>query len=156
MKKLIFFLLLSVSCWSQTTGFVARHKNLVWENVVITNETNIPALIARHPRLAITSSNKTLHKGTGTLFKNTCPGASAFMDFEFSFDFEIEAGDGKYRVTVSNLVYHTVKGKKTAAEKYFLEKGLLKHDEISNKDLNCLDAYLNRIFTMTQLYKNKM
>ncbi len=156
MKTLILFLLFSVSCWSQTNGFATRHKSLVWENVVITNETNIPELLSRHPRLKITSSSGSVYKGTGSLIKNTCPGTSAFMENEFSFDFEIELSEGKYRITVMDIVYVQPKGKKVAAEKYFLDKGAMKHDEISKADLNCLDVYFNRIFTMTAVYKNKM
>ncbi|WP_294819375.1 hypothetical protein [uncultured Flavobacterium sp.] len=155
MKKLILFLLFSASCWSQANGFIVRQKKLVWESVVITSETNIPELVSKHSRLTIASSDKSLHKGKGAHFKNTCPGASAFMDQEFSFDFEIEEGDGKYRVTISNIVYHD-KNKQAGAERYFIEKSALKQDEASSLNLGCLDFYLNRLFTMTSVYKNKM
>lgn len=155
MRKIIFLMLFSVHCWAQSDGFAMRNKNLVWENVIISSETNIPGLIERHPRLKITSSNKSVYKGTGSHVKNTCPGVSAFMENELSFNFEIELGDGKYRVTVSDLVYHTGKSKATA-EKLLLEKGGLKQDATTKTDLDCLGAYFNRIFAMTMVYKNKM
>ncbi|AWH85852.1 hypothetical protein HYN59_12390 [Flavobacterium album] len=147
----------STTCWSQATNFIARKKNLVWENVVISDQANIPELISKHPRLTVTSSNNSVYKGKGTLIKNTCPNTSPFMENEFSFDFEIEPGEGKYRVTVSNIVYSHAKSKNTtAAEKYFLEKGNLKQDTQSKTDLECLSLYFSRIFTMTMVYKNKM
>jgi hypothetical protein len=156
MKSILLFLLLSLSCWSQTTAFTVRKKALVWENVVITNETGIPELISRHSRLAITSSDKSVHKGKGTLLKCNCAGSPEFMHNDFSFDFEIELGEGKYRITVSDIVYIPAKGKKTTAEKYFLEKGTLKDDEATKTGLACIDAYFNRIFSNTEAYKNKM
>lgn len=156
MKSVLLFLFLSLSCWSQTTGFSVRKKALLWEDVIMINETGIPDLISKHSRLTITSSNKSVYKGKGTLLKCNCAGSPEFMENDFSFDFEIELGAGKYRITVSDIVYIPAKGKKTAAEKYFLEKGTLKDDEAAKTGLACIDAYFNRIFTNTQTYKNKM
>ncbi len=42
MKFFLFFFLFSLSCWSQANDFSVRHKELIWENVIITNETGIP------------------------------------------------------------------------------------------------------------------
>ncbi|MEL1244605.1 hypothetical protein AAEO56_10060 [Flavobacterium sp. DGU11] len=157
MRKILLLLLFSASCWSQANNFVARQKNLVWENVVISDQANIPELLAKHPRLTITSSKNAVYKGKGSHIKNICPDTSPFMEDEVSFDFEIEPGDGKYRVTVFNIVYTQGKTKTTtAAEKYFLEKGILKQDAQSKKDFECLGIYFSRIFTMTMIYKNKM
>ena len=156
MKFFLFFFLFSLSCWSQANDFSVRHKELIWENVINTNETGIPERIARHSRLSIISSDKSIYKGKGSLLKSNCPGSPEFMQNDFSFDFEIETGAGKYRITVYNIVYHTAKGKETAAEKYFLSKGVLKNDEATKTGLNCIDAYFNRIFTNTLAYKNKM
>lgn len=156
MKSIILFLLiLPFSGHAQVSSFVAADSSLIWENIFITNESNIPALIARHPRLEVISSSNNVYKGKGTLVKNTCPGTSSFMDNEFSFDFEIETGEGKYRVTVTSIIYH--KNKKTVgAEKYFTDKGAIKTGKGVQKDLECLDAFFNRLFTRTMLYKNRM
>ncbi len=156
MKKILLLLLFSMSCWSQTHNFEARNKELVWENVIVSNATGIPELLSKHTRLTITSSNNPLYKGKGSQLKNNCPGTAAFMESEFSFDFEIEVSAGKYRVTVSNLMYHPAKESTVTAGKYFLEKGTLKQDAATKAGLNCIDAYLNRIFTNMQVYKNKM
>jgi len=160
MKRIVLVIILFVSLAvsAQSNSFIASNNKLVWENVFISNETNIPSLIARHTRLKITSFTATVYKGTGNDLRNTCPGASAFMKDDFSFDFEIEISDGKYRVTVSNLVFKKAKkkaGKKTAAETYFIKDGDIIINDVIATDLTCLDSYFNKIFTMTAVYKNR-
>jgi len=156
MKSFILLLLLfTIGSRAQVSGFVVSDNMLIWENIFITSESNIPALIGRHPRLEVISSANNIYKGKGVLVKNTCPGTSSFMDNEFSFDFEIETGEGKYRVTVANIVYHKNK-RNIGAEKYFLTKGAVKAGKSNQKDLECLETYLNRLFTNTMLYKNRM
>ena len=104
-------------------------SKVVWENVFISSETNIPNVIARHSRLKVTSSADNVYKGRGIDVRNTCPGTSSFFKDDLSFDFEIELRDGKYRVTITNMVY-SKKFKKqkivTPAEKYFLSDEFLK------------------------------
>lgn len=159
MKKLILLILMfvSLSGMCQVNSFMISNDKLIWENVFISSEANIPNTISRHVRLKITSSDGTIYKGTGTDIKNTCPGTSDFMKdgFSFSFNFEIELSEGKYRVTISNLVF-SKSNKKTEAEKYFIENGLLKKDGKIEADLTCLDNYFNKIFTVTAIYKNRL
>lgn len=152
---IIFFVSLSV--YGQSNSFLASNNKVVWENVFITNEAKIPELIARHSRLKIVSSDQNIYKGTATEMRNSCPETSAFMKDAFSFDFEIEISDGKYRVTVTNIVFTKNKGKQaknTTAESYFIKNGELQTTGTLTADLNCLDTYFNRIFN-TGLYKNR-
>ena len=163
MKKIVFVLLLlfcSLSGFSQANSFIVSNEKLIWENVFISDETNIPAIIARHVRLKITSTQGGVYKGTGTQLKNTCPGTSDFLKDEFSFDFEIELREGKYRVTISKLIFLKKIGKGKpeqlmGAEKALVINGELKQDDKTMHDILCLDNYFNKIFTMTSSYKNR-
>ena len=158
MKKIILILLFSFSCYSQATNFIVSKEKLVWENVFISNETNIPGIIARHSRLTIFSSANTIYTGKATDLKNTCPGTSDFIKDDLSFNFEIELRDGKYRVTISNLVFcNKVKDKKinTPAEKYFIEKSSLKPGTVMQTDLGCLENYFIKLFSARMTYKNR-
>ena len=160
MKKIALFILffVSLAATAQSNSFTVSNNKLVWENVFISNEANIPTLVARHTRLKITSSNTAIFKGTGTELRNSCPGTSAFLKGSFSFDFEIEVSDGKYRVTITNLIFNKTKkkgSKNTNAEVYLIKDGNLLSDETAQADLTCLDNYFNKIFTMTMLYKNR-
>ncbi|TRW24408.1 hypothetical protein FMM05_11285 [Flavobacterium zepuense] len=162
MKKIALLLLLlcSLSGFSQANSFIISNEKLIWENVFISEETNIPAIISRHVRLKITSSEGGVYKGTGTELKNTCPGTSDFLKDDFSFDFEIELREGKYRVTISNLIFLKKTAKKKhaqpmGAEKFLTDKGVIKSGGKSDADLLCLDNYFNKIFSMTTAYKNR-
>jgi len=162
MKKIVLMLLLlySISGFSQANSFIVSNEKLIWENVFISEEANIPAIISRHVRLKITSSEGSLYKGIGTDLKHTCPGTSDFLKDDFSFDFEIELREGKYRVTVSNLIFIKKNGRKSpaqtlGAEKFLTDKGEIKQGGRSEADLICLDDYFNKIFTMTTAYKNR-
>lgn len=157
MKKVLFFLLFSVSCFAQVNNFYAKNNTLVWENVIISDQNNIPELIQRHPRLSITPG--TSYKGKGTEIRHTCEGCSSYMDNEFSFDFEIKLSEGKYSVTVYNLVYKLMPQKNNlkktvTADSIILKNGAVRKD--INEDLACLDRYFNKIFSMTRVYKNKL
>jgi hypothetical protein len=160
MKKMVFLLLFSVSCFAQVNNFIVKNNSLIWETVFISNETNIPQLLQRHPRLNVISSENNIYKGTGTEIRNTCPGASAFMDNEFSFDFEIELREGKYRVTITNIKF-TLSGnskKKPAvknAENYLVENGAVKAGEATQQDLMCFETFFNRLFTVSMSFRNK-
>lgn len=154
MGKYILLLFISINCFSQNASFGINNKKLFWENVYISNEANIPQLIKRHSKLKIDSTSKSIYKGHATALKNTCEGASAYLDNEFSFNFEIELREGKYRVTITKLVfYETSKNKAVGSEVYFTENGVIKQDVY--KDLECLESYFNRIFSFTTLYKSK-
>lgn len=155
MKSLVFFLLLSIQAFCQTNNFSVKGSSLIWENVFISNETNISAVLAKHPRLKIDSTAGKLHKGNAVKIKNTCPETSLFMNDEISFDFEIEESTGKYRVTVTNIKF-TNKGKSKNAESYLIEKGAIKTGSIVQNDIECIENYLNRTFTLTQILNNKM
>ncbi|KGO88566.1 hypothetical protein Q765_01270 [Flavobacterium rivuli WB 3.3-2 = DSM 21788] len=160
MKKIFFVVLflLSVTCFAQETNFLVSDSKVVWENVFISSETNIPNVIARHSRLKITSSADNIYKGKGIDVRNTCPGTSDFFKDDLSFDFEIELRDGKYRVTITNMVYSKkIKKQKTVtpAEKYFLTDDALKTGEAANVDFTCLENYFTKLFSMTMVYKNK-
>lgn len=160
MKKIFFLVMLSfsLSCFAQETNFLVSDNKVVWENVFISNETNIPNVIARHSRLKITSSADNVYKGKGIDVRNTCPGTSDFFKDDLSFDFEIELRDGKYRVTITNMFFcKKVKRQKvlTPAEKYFLADDVLKSGEVATVDFTCLENYFTKLFSMTMVYKNK-
>ena len=161
MKKLFLIALLlsySIGCVAQSNSFTTDNDKLIWENVFISSETNIPNLIARHTRLKITSVANAVYRGYGTDVRNTCPGTSDFLKDDFSFNFEIEPRDGKYRVTITNIIFSKkVKTKKsaTASEKLLLEKGALKTGTKAEADFTCLENYFTKIFSMTSLYKNR-
>ncbi len=159
MKKVLFFLLFSVSCLAQVNNFYAKNNTLVWENVIISDQDNIPELIQRHPRLSIISVSGTSYKGKGAEIRHTCEGCSSYMDNELSFDFEIRLSEGKYSVTVSNLIYKSVPQKESlkkieTADNIILKNGSIRED--IDEDLNCLDRYFSKIFSMTRVYKNKL
>jgi len=160
MKRFFFIVLFSfsLSCLAQESNFLVSDNKVVWENVFISSETNIPNVIARHTRLKITSSANNVYKGRGIDVRNTCPGTSSFFKDDLSFDFEIELRDGKYRITISNMVFSKkIKKTKTAtpAEKYFLADEVLKTGEEANVDFTCLENYFTKLFSMTMVYKNK-
>jgi len=160
MKKIFFIALFSfsLSCLAQETNFLVSDSKVVWENVFISSETNIPNVIARHTRLKIISSADNIYKGKGIDVRNTCPGTSGFFKDDLSFDFEIELRDGKYRVTVTNMVFSKkVKKQKmqTPAEKYFLTDEVLKTGGENTVDFTCLENYFTKLFSMTMVYKNK-
>lgn len=160
MKKFLLIVLFSFSLsgFAQENNFLVSSSKLIWENVFISSETNIPNLIARHSRLKITSANDAIYKGKGIDVRNTCPGTSDFLKDDLSFDFEIELRDGKYRVTITNLLF-AKKNKKqkatTPGEKYLLSEGEVKTDDITNADLICLENYFTKLFSMNTAYKSK-
>lgn len=157
MGRYFLFLLLSISCFSQNTSFGVKSNKLFWENVYISNEANITQLIKRHSKLKIDSVSKNIYKGHAIGLKNTCENASANLNNEFNFDFEIEVREGKYRVTITKLVFKQPgkanRYKKTESEAYYIENGTIKPSGV--KDLECLEGYFNRIFSFTTLYKSK-
>jgi hypothetical protein len=80
------------------------------------------------------------------------------MKDAFSFDFEIEVSDGKYRVTITNLVFKKLKAKTAkakTAENYFIKEGKLITEKQVQAALTCLDTYFNKIFSATTVYKNR-
>lgn len=154
MKKLALIIVMSLITSitiAQSTGFVAMGGKLVWENVFISNEANIQSLISRHSRLKIISAKGQVYKGVATGVSSSCEGTSKNLKSEYGFDFEIEKSDGKYRVTVTNLHFKN----KATAEKYYIASGTIKASVINNADLACIDAYLNKLFSMTFSYKNR-
>lgn len=157
MKKMFVFILFTVTCWSQSNNFLLKDNKLIWENVYITNQENIAALISNHPQLQINSVSGNIYKGTGTKMKIICDGTSSFMDNDLSFTFEIEVRDGKYRVSVYDMVYtKSGKKKKIYPEKYIVKNGAIKPAKEAVNDLACLDSYFNKIFTLALVYKNKL
>jgi len=156
MGKYFLLLFFTINCFSQSTSFGVRNEKLFWENVYISNESNIPQLIKRHSKLKIDSVSKNIYKGHATALKNTCEAASANLNNEFNFNFEIELREGKYRVTISNLEF-IIKGNKSKktvdSELYYVDNGIIKPS--SKEDFECLESYFNRIFSFTALYKSK-
>jgi len=160
MRKIFFtvLFLFSFSCFAQGNNFIVENEKLVWENVFISSETNIPNLIGRHSRLKIISSDGALYRGKGIELRNTCPGTSDFLKEDYSFDFEIELRDGKYRVTITNIVF-SKKAKKpkstVAAESYFFESGKIKQDAVTTANLACVETYITKLFSPIMAYKSK-
>lgn len=148
----------SIGCMAQSNNFVASNNKVIWENVFISSETNITNLLARHTRLKITSANGDIYKGQGVNLRNTCPGTDDFLKDDFNFNFEIEVREGKYRVTISDIVFSKkAKGKKnsTPSEKYLLDTTELKAGEKAEADFTCLENYFIKLFSATTIYKNR-
>ena len=154
--KIFLFLLfvVSQSVFAQVENFAVPDKKLVWENVYISNEANIPQLVERHSSLRIVSQSGNIFKGTASAVKCSCAESSSLLDNTFSFDFEIELREDKYRVTLTNFVFSDGKKAKSGIIPY-IKKNALKSDEKTKSDLSCLNNYFNRIFSMTVYYKNK-
>ncbi|MGV3459166.1 MAG: hypothetical protein ACO1N9_01800 [Flavobacterium sp.] len=159
MKYLVLLFLFALPGYAQSTGFTIRENGVVWENVYVTDEADVAAILERHPGLTITSQKGNIYTGTATNIKNSCPGSTpALVDAKMNFNFEIEKSAGMYRVTIKKIrVLPTGKNKKAAyAEQYFIEKGELKSGAQTATDLSCLEAMFNRMFTATNLLKNKL
>lgn len=161
MRKFTFFIflfLISISGFSQATGFAVANNQLVWENVFVSNEMNVPSLIGRHSKMKIVSSDGTIYKGVAKdILISSCTDASKIFKYGVNFSFEIELSDGKYRVTVSDIIFNNQKkGKtKTPAEKSFVVSGKTKSTVEAVNDLTCLETYFNKVFTMMVIYKNR-
>ncbi|OYQ31885.1 hypothetical protein CHU92_15440 [Flavobacterium cyanobacteriorum] len=155
MKALLVTLLFIATCHAQEHNFVISNKAVVWENVFISNEANVPLLLKRHPRLSISSAEGKIYKGIGSLIRNTCKGSSAYTGNEFSFNFEVQVSSGKYRVSVYNIRYNLPNNQDQNLENYFIENNVLKDDPQSKLDIQCLNNYFNRIFSSPQVFKNK-
>lgn len=153
-----FLLLLIIICqhnYAQTENFAVLDKKLVWENVYISNETNIPQLVERHSSLKIVSQNGNLFKGVASFVKCNCADTSLLLDKPLNFNFEIELRGDKYRVTLTDFVFSAENKKRTKDNSSFIYKEDLKNNNQTRKDLSCLNNYFNRIFSMTVYYKNK-
>jgi hypothetical protein len=157
MKHLLLLLLFALPICAQNKAFTIRNNAVVWENVFVTNETNIASILEKHPSLTIQSDKDNIYKGIARNLKNSCPGTSeAFIDARYDFNFEIEKSAGMYRVTIFNLkILPTGKKQPLIAESFFIEKGEIKNTSQNQVDMQCLDAFFNRIFTATSLLKNK-
>jgi hypothetical protein len=157
----IFFTVLflfSLSCFAQGNNFIVENGKLVWENVFISSETNIPNIIGRHSRLKIITADGAVYRGKGIELRNTCPGTSDFLKDDYSFDFEIELRDGKYRVTITNIVFSKKLKKQktiTIAETYLFENSKIKTDAITAADLGCIENYITKLFSPIMAYKSK-
>ncbi|MXN89758.1 hypothetical protein GR160_00825 [Flavobacterium sp. Sd200] len=154
----IFLFLYSLSGIAQDNNFIVEKDKLVWENVFISTETNIPNIVGRHSRLKIISSEGLVYKGKAVELRNTCPGSSNLLKNDYSYDFEIELKEGKYRVTVSNIVfYKKVKKQKvvSTAESNFIENAKLKQDATTLADLTCIENYIVKLFSPIMAYKSK-
>jgi hypothetical protein len=157
MKKtllLIVCVLFTFSAFSQDTSFAVVNGKLVWEDVIISQETNIPAIVTRHSKLSITKVEGAVYKGKATGLTSSCSDASKILKNEYNFSFEIEMSEGKYRITITDIVFTGKGGGR--AEGFYIEKNP-RADELANNstDLTCLDAYFTKLFTMTSVYKTK-
>lgn len=157
MKHLLWLLFFALPVCAQTKAFTARNNTVIWENVFVTGETDVASILEKHPSLTITSHKGNKYKGVAKNVKNSCPGISeSFIDAQYNFSFEIERSAGMYSVTITKMkVISSVKNKTTNIETYLLEKGSIKTDTHTVTDLSCLDALFNRMFTATNILKNK-
>ena len=157
MKKIILLIICVLSTFSalsQDTNFSVLNGKLVWENVIISQEINIPAIVARHSNLTITGAEGSIYKGKATGLSSSCGNTSKILKNEYGFNFEIEMSEGKYRVTITNIVFAGKCGGR--AEGFYIDKLQGKRGHANaGADLTCLDAYFTKLFTMTRLYKTK-
>lgn len=158
MKYVLILFLFSITVYSQSTAFSVKGNGLVWENIYITTEADVAAILEKHPRLKITSHKGNIYSGTVLNNKNSCPGSSPqLVDAEMNFSFELEKSAGMYRVTITKMkILAAGKDKKSKpAESYFIQDGVINGKAQTTADLSCLDAMFNRMFTATNLLKNK-
>lgn len=156
-KLLIFLLFFAFQSRAQATGFAVIENKLVWENVFVSGHESIQALLSKRSRLKVVSAKGKVLKGTGKNIIYKCSDTSLVLSKGYGFVFEVELVDGKYRVTVSSILFNLKKGRKNiSAENHFLVDGKIKDDEASNADLTCLDSYLNRVFSSKSSVKNKL
>lgn len=155
MKKvlLLFIFFISFSKAFSQDNFVALDNKLVWETVFINNEPNIAGILQKHSKFKITEGKDGIYTGKAAKMSSNCDSQSKALNHEYDFDFEIEVSEGKYRVTITNIVFKGKGGAK--AEKFFLEKGEVKSTKAVEADLTCLDTYFTKLFSMTTVYKNK-
>lgn len=157
MKKvllLLVFLYFTHPSASQVSNFAVLNGKLVWENVIIAREDNIPAMIATHAKLSVAKVSDVLYRGKASGLTSSCDDTSNVLKNEYNFNFEIEMSDGKYRVTITDIVFSGKRGGK--AERFYTNR---RNDTLKtkgvNSDLSCLDAYFTKLFTMTGFYKTK-
>jgi len=145
----LMLLLLTAVGYCQSTGFVALDNKLVWENVFVYPVANVPAIVAKHGKLKIISTDGKLYKGRATGVMYRCSGCSAVFKYGYNFDFEIEVANDKYRVTISNVTFNNSRNgeTKTPAEKPFLQTGKIKQTADVVTDITCLDTFFNKIFS---------
>ena len=157
MKKtllLIVCVLFTFTAFSQDNSFAVVNGKLVWEDVIISQETNIPAIVTRHSKLSITKAEGAIYKGKATGLSSSCSDTSKILKNEYNFNFEIEMSEGKYRITITDVVFTGKGGGK--AEGFYIEKNSgMPELANNNADLACLDAYFTKLFTMTSVYKTK-
>lgn len=152
MKFCLFLILLfSVPVFSQANITVDKNS-LVWENVYISEDSNVADYLSRHPRLKIESNTGGLLKGKGSMLKSSCTDTGADSGY-ISFDFEMQPNGNKYRITVSNICFGSKKTVK--AETIFLNNGVLRTDARTVKSTECLESFFNRLFARAQVFKNK-
>nr|WP_322625846.1 hypothetical protein [uncultured Flavobacterium sp.] len=155
-KFLIILFLFALQGYAQATGFAVISNKVVWENVFVSDQQNISALIARHSRLKVTSTDGKVYKGVGKNIIYKCSDTSATLNKGYSFNFEVELVEGKYRVTITGIVFNTTgKTGKTQADAYFINDGKLKQDTLVVADMTCLEGYFNRIFSTSTTLKNR-
>ncbi|MFP9098375.1 hypothetical protein ACLI09_04915 [Flavobacterium sp. RHBU_24] len=157
MKKTILLLVCvfyTLSVLSQGNNFAVLNGKLIWESVIISQETNIPAVVATHTKLAITGTEGNIYKGKATGLSSSCGDTSKILEREYNFNFEIELSESKYRITVTDIVF-TGKGGGRAEAFYIDKYGSERLPATAGADLACLDAYFTKLFTMTRVYKTK-
>ena len=106
--------------------------------------------------MKVTSTDGKVYKGVGKNIIYKCSDTSATLNKGYSFNFEVELVEGKYRVTITGIVFNTTgKTGKTQADAYFINDGKLKQDTLVVADMTCLEGYFNRIFSTSTTLKNR-
>lgn len=158
MKKVLFLFLISISAFAQEHHFTSERQIVTWQNSYETTETDILKLIDKnHPKVDVDYQKST---GSGRSLNCKCDGTSFYLDSDFNMNFEVEIKEGKYRVTVNDIVFDSeaeTESNNDRLEFFVLRMGQNAfHKTKQNlKNLICIDQYLTKLFTIPNSKESK-
>ncbi len=149
MKQTLFFLFLSFASFAQEHHFTAERQIVTWQNSYETTETDILKLIDKnHPKVQVDLQKST---GSGRSLNCKCEGTSFYLDSDFNMNFEVEIKDGKYRVTVNDIIFDSeaeTESMNDRLEFFVLRMGqsTFHKTKQNQKNMICIDKYLTNLF----------
>jgi len=148
-KLLLLFLFIGSLAFSQDHSFKLQNRSVFWQKVFEGSPDKI-----NHPKLK---------DGAGTKINiKPCPGTSAFMIGDVSFEYQIESKENRYRITIKNIVFENsfqlnfgaafTSSESTNFETYAVrhKKNELRDGFTHRKNYKCLEELFTRIFTPTE------
>jgi len=149
MKKHLFLLvIITVNSFAQDHHFKAERKEVFWQMAFKTTETDVPTLIDKnHTKITV---NKEDNTGKGASLNCDCKGGGWYFEQSFDLIFTIELSEGKYQVTVYNIIFdgESEDNNNNRLENYVLRLGqnVFHPTEKNLKNLMCLDTYFTKLF----------